>query len=256
MALGYRCDVAILTAVAIETESVRRLYPAWEKTQLEHDDQIYHESSFEKDGIRRRVITAQQNEMGMTAAALLAAKVIHEFRPRYLIMTGIAAGIGADQIYGDVIVPDVIWNYASGKFVSPDESPISFGEVGFKLRPISLETDKEVIQIVRDRIGDPTNEFHLHIGPMACGTAVVANSEVVDKQIRSYLPETAGLDMESYGVAYAANFCSEPRPKAIVIKSICDFANSEKSDDYQKFAAFTSSRFAQYLYENHLPLDE
>lgn len=175
--------------------------------------------------------------------------------PRYLIMTGIAAGIGANQIYGDVIVPDVIWNYASGKFVSPHESAINFGEVGFKLRPISLETDKEVIRLVRERIGDPTNEFHLHIGPMACGSAVVANREVVDKQIRSYLPETAGLDMESYGVAYAAKFCSEPQPKAILIKSICDFANSKKSDEYQKFAAYTSSQFAKCLYEKHLPLD-
>ena len=253
---GYGSDIAILTAVAIETESVRRLYSDWERAVLSHDHQEYYEAAFVKDGVSRRVITAQQNEMGMTAASMLASKIIHEFRPRYLIMTGIAAGIGADQIYGDVIVPDVIWNYSSGKFVSPHEASINFGEVGFKLRPISLETDEGILQIVRERIGDPTNEFHLHIGPMACGSAVVANSEVVDKQIRSYLPETAGLDMESYGVAYAARFCSEPQPKAIVIKSICDFANSAKSDDYQKFAAFTSSQFAKYLYENHLPLDD
>ena len=45
--------------------------------------------------------------------------------------------------------------------------------------------DKEILPLVRERIGDPTNEYHLHIGPMACGSAVVANSEVVDKQIRS-----------------------------------------------------------------------
>jgi len=252
----YNYDVAILTAVVIETESVRRLYRDWKRVELSHDEQEYFEASFEKDGVRRRVITAQQNEMGMTAASMLAAKVIHEFRPRYLIMTGIAAGIGADQIYGDVIVPDVVWNYASGKFVSPDESAIHYGEVGFKLRPISIETDEDVMRIVRERIGDPTNEFHLHVGPMACGSAVVANSEVVDKQIRSYLPETAGLDMESYGVAYAARYCSEPRPKAIVMKSICDFANNEKSDDFQKFAAYTSSQFAKYLYENYLPMEE
>ena len=253
--MGYRYDVALLTAVAIETESVRRLYPDWERVEISGDDQVYYEASFMKDGVRRRVITAQQNEMGMTAAAMLTSRIIHEFRPRYLIMTGIAAGIGADQIYGDVIVPDVIWNYASGKFVSPGESVITFGEVGFKLRPIAIETDKEILRLVRERIGDPTNEYHLHIGPMACGSAVVANSEVVDKQIRSYLPETAGLDMESYGVAYASKYCSEPRPKTIVIKSICDFANSEKSDDYQKFAAFTSSQFARYFFENYLPMD-
>jgi nucleoside phosphorylase len=61
--------------------------------------------------------------------------------------------------------------------------------------------------------------------------------------------------MESYSVFYAAQNSTDPKPKAIVIKSICDFADSEKSDKYQKFAAYTSSQFAKYLYEKHLPYE-
>ena len=45
-------------------------------------------------------------------------KVIYAFRPRYFIMVGIAAGIVKkeleDQRYGDVILADEVWNYASG----------------------------------------------------------------------------------------------------------------------------------------------
>ncbi|MCR5208562.1 MAG: hypothetical protein K6C14_08820, partial [Eubacterium sp.] len=66
---------------------------------------------------------------------------------------------------------------------------------------------------------------------------------------------TVGLDMESYSVFYTAKFSQSPRPVAIVIKSICDFADDEKSDRYQKFAAYTSSQFAKYLFEKHLPYD-
>lgn len=251
--MDYLYDVAIITAVDIEEESVKRLYDSWKEIELPEDSQIYYETSFLKDGINRHLITAKQNEMGMTAASHLASKIINEFRPRYIIMTGIAAGIGAEQIYGDVIVPDVIWNYASGKFVSAESAEITFGDIGFLPRPVALKLDDEILSILKELKNNPDNEFYLHIGPMACGNSVVANRDVVNKQIHSLFPKTVGLDMESYSVFYAAYNSTDPKPKAIVIKSICDFADAEKSDKYQKFAAYTSSQFAKFLYENYLP---
>ena len=53
--------------------------------------------------------------MGMTAAGVLTMKMISNFKPKYVIMVGIAAGIAhkneVDQIYGDVVVPDIVWDY-------------------------------------------------------------------------------------------------------------------------------------------------
>jgi nucleoside phosphorylase len=69
------------------------------------------------------------------------------------------------------------------------------------------------------------------------------------------MSNTVGLDMESYAVVYAANHASAPRPIPIIIKSICDFADSKKADDYQRFAAYTSCEFAKLLYEKYLPFD-
>lgn len=48
---------------------------------------------------------------------------------------------------------------------------------------------------------------------------------------------------------------TQPRPIPIIIKSVCDFADSRKSDEYQKFAAYTSCEFAKLLYEKILPLE-
>ena len=92
-------------------------------------------------------------------------------------------------------------------------------------------------------------------GPLACGSSVVANRAVVEKQVLSLFPKTVGLDMESYSVAFTCQNCKEPRPTPILVKSICDFADSEKSDDYQRFAAYSSCEFAQFLYEKILPMD-
>ena len=100
----------------------------------------------------------------------------------------------------------------------------------------------------------PENQCHVHIGPMACGTSVVANRDVLEKQVRSQLQGTVALDMESYAVAYAAEHAVEPRPVPLIIKSVCDYADAQKSDQYQKFAAFTSCEYAKLLYEKFLPL--
>lgn len=246
--------VAIITAVPRETEGVMRLYSRWERIDGEDGAQAYYETTFRRGEETFRLVTAQQDEMGMTAAASLSHNLIDRFHPQYLIMTGIAAGIGAEQLYGDVIIPNVIWNYAGGRFVRPEEADIHLGNVGFQPRPSSLTLSPDIETLVRRVAADPENQFHIHLGPMACGTAVVANREVVDQQVRSQLPTTAGLDMESYGVFYAAQKAWNSKTEPIVIKSICDYADEEKCDLYQKFAAFTSSEFAKLLYEKYLPL--
>ena len=253
----YQTTAAILTAVEIETESVLSLYDEWDKVKIPGDSQTYYQTEFTREEKKYKLITAQQEVMGMTSSALLCAKVISNFRPRYLIMCGIAAGIGEgiEQIYGDILVPDIVWDYSTGKFVGPYKSEIRFGDLGFLPRPRSIAVDKSILSVIRSIIGRDDNEFNIYIGPMACGSAIVANNKFVLKRVLPLFPSTIGLDMESYSVIYSAVHFSAPSPKAIIIKGICDYANEDKSDKYQKFAAYNSSHFTKYLLERHLPLE-
>ena len=77
-------------------------------------------------------------------------------------------------------------------------------------------------------------------------------SRIVEKQIHSQYSNTAALDMEFYAVMHAVKEASEPGPKGLVIKGVCDYADEEKSDQYQKFAAFNSAQFAKLLFEEFL----
>ena len=253
----YDYYVALITVTETETLGLRYMYKDWKEISLDGDDQKYYETSFERDGKSLKVITAKQSEMGMTAAGVLTTKMIAYFRPKYVMMVGIAAGIAykndVDQIYGDVVVPDVVWDYSSGKFVSAQRANLNFGGVGFIPRPCSIKTDETMLEAVARAMESDENECHIHIGPMACGSTVVANSEIVEKKVRSQYSNTAALDMESYGVMYAIKAAPAPKPKGLVIKSVCDYANEEKSDQYQKFAAFTSAQFTKLLYEKFLP---
>lgn len=255
---NYTYHAALLTVTDTEEAGLRTQYRDWKKIAFSGDRQDYYETTFTRDGQVCRIAAARQREMGMTAGATLSMKLIEHFRPKYLIMVGLAAGVAqtemVEQLYGDVIVADIVWNYTAGKFVSPDNAEIRLGDLGFIPRPTALKLDPKIAACVRRAAQSPENQCHVHIGPMACGSSVVANSEILEKQIRSQISHTVGLDMESYAVAYAAENATEPRPYPIIIKSVCDYADSRKDDRFQKFAAYTSAEFAKLLYEKFLPL--
>lgn len=255
---NYDYSVALISVTDTETIAVMNMYDSWKELRFDNDEQIYYEAEFLSGVKRCKIVTARQNEMGMTAGAALSMKVIEHFRPRYLIMVGIAAGVAfehiEEQIYGDVIVADTIWNYSSGKFVAPERADIRFGEIGFIPRPTIIEMDKNIRKYIETAAASEENQCHVYIGPIASGSAVVANSEMLNKQIRSQFQHTAGLDMEAYAIMYAAKNATKPKPTAIVIKSVCDYADSRKSDEYQKFASYTSCEFSKLLYEKYLPM--
>ena len=256
---NYETDVALLSVTTTEFRAVTYFHE-WKAKTFVGDDQIYDVAEFERDGQKRSIVHAKINEMGMTAAGVTAMKVIHTFRPRYLIMVGIAAGVAKseleDQQYGDVVVPDVVWNYSAGKFVSPEMANIRYGNVGFLPRSTAEQIPEDILPYLRKAADSEENPCHVYIGPMACGSTVVANRELLEKQIYTQYQHTAGLDMESYAVVYAANHASAPRPTPIIVKSVCDFADSKKSDEYQRFAAYSSCEFAKFLYEKILPMDQ
>ncbi|MBR3160648.1 MAG: hypothetical protein IKF14_16295 [Atopobiaceae bacterium] len=105
---------------------------------MQGDKQRYYQTTFtDKHGRSQRAIACQQSVMGMTAAAALATKATILFRPRYLLMCDIAAGIqtGSEQLFGDVLVPDEVWDCTTGKIVGPNESEIRYGAIGFLPRP-------------------------------------------------------------------------------------------------------------------------
>ncbi|MBR3160649.1 MAG: hypothetical protein IKF14_16300 [Atopobiaceae bacterium] len=56
----------------------------------------------------------------------------------------------------------------------------------------------------------------------------MANERAVNLGIKNLYPETVGLDMESYGIFFAASMAPDPKPKALVAKSVCDYGNEEK----------------------------
>ena len=254
---GYKSYAAIIYVTSTEKNAVMRMFD-WQDFTVENDGQEYKEAFIctERSGEKKlRVICAQQDEMGMTASATLTMKMINLFSPEYVIMPGIAAGMIKNtdsQEYGDVLLANSVWNYSNGKYVSPHLAEIVFGEVGFNPRPTVVSVSDDHFKPILDYMASNRNEFCVHCGPLASGAAVVANQAILQKQIQSGFKDTEGIEMEGYGVAYAATHALDPKPHVIIAKSVCDFADERKDDRYQKFAAYTSCGFIKDLLEKVL----
>lgn len=255
-------DVCIVTAVDIEMNQLKGLWSEWRLLEQPNDSTQYYCNSFlDKDGIDRSVLIAQQSEMGMSASTYLSTKLIYQFKPRYLIMVGIAASTKDDYNFGDIIVPDEVWNYSSGKFIRSEENTLKFLpdsksiQLDTRIKNTIYQGDfvNDLTAIKREFHGNkPDTELKIAKGPMACGSAVVAEFSVVKDWVLGHSRKNVGLDMESYGVFYAASnsFISHTTP--ICIKSISDFANERKGDEYQNYSAYTSAAFAKKIIETKL----
>ena len=256
-------DVAIVCAVDNEMNAVKDAFfdGSQKRITFDNDTNIYYLIKKNIKGAQKIIVVAQQNEMGMVAASILSQSIIYHFSPKYIIMVGIAAGIGGNKNFGDIIAATEVWNYSSGKYFKKD------GKTEFSPDPKKIPVDTIVEQILRNdyddilnrikrswRSSDKPADLKILLGSLACGAAVVGSDEIVDERIMQHARKTVGLDMESYGLFYSVRYGIGSDAKAICIKAISDFADNDKSDKYQAYAAYTSTSFAKYLIENELKL--
>lgn len=251
----YGIDVAIVTALPMELKAVRSLEWAWQPAEaLDSGTFVYRGTG--KSANQFSAVAACAPRMGMVATALLASKIISTYAPRLLVMTGICAGLrGACEI-GDVLLADPCWDYQSGKvkrnvtLISPDQIDVAL-EVRQRFDLLSEDTAALAKAHEHFRGRKPDRPPTLRIGPVASGSAVLADTatikEIKDRQHRSLL----GVEMEQYGLYCAAKDAGLPRPRAFGLKSVVDFATGAKSDDYQAYGAFISTGVLELFLERY-----
>lgn len=257
----YATQLCIITAIASpELEAVLALPWDWQTLEIPTDPTVYHRGRYRLGDSTYEVTAAAAPRMGMTAAAVLATKMALTFRPRYLAMVGILAGIRGKCEIGDILVADPSWDYESGKrtlneggstfLAAPHQVGLDSFLRGKMLRMIQ---DQAVIDAIRRGwMGpQPATSLRMLIGPIASGAAVLEDSTVTEN-IKQQHRKTIGVEMETYGVLAAAEEMPLPQPKAFSIKSVCDFADPTKNDDHQKYAAYTSASALRCLMESYL----
>lgn len=257
-----RFDVAIVTALHIpELQKILELPYDFKQYTVDGDDNVYHIGKFEDSaGVTRSILATAAPHMGMAAAAAVTATVCVRFKPKLVIMTGIAAGVVGDTDIGDILVADPCWDWGSGKLTVRNK------KVVFLSAPTQIPLDSSIRKAFQTIIannlyvGDiysawkqgkrPPNEPKVILGPVATGS-VVLEDPLTLATIQSQNRKAIGVEMEAFGVMSAAYYSGEPRPKAVAIKSVCDFADPTKNNDWQAYAAFTSAQIAHAYVTKH-----
>lgn len=252
--------LAIVCALPLELDAVRRLPWGWEPTRVAGDATVYYRGRYPGSRGETTVYAASAPRMGMVASAVLATKLAHHFRPEVLAMTGIAAGVRGRVNLGDVVVADPAWDWGNGKWVLRDNqaefepSPHQLGlhptlRTAFGL----LAEDWSTLGTIQATwSGDsPPHPLRILASPMASGASVLADG-VTTQRIVAQHRKVLAIEMEAYAVMVAADEIPEPRPRCCVLKAIVDFADGEKSDSYQRYGAYASAEVLRQLAERLL----
>lgn len=254
-------DLAIVCALAKpELEEVLKLPWNWSTTRPISDTIFVYDGSVEVDGQLVKVCASYTPRMGMVSTALHSAAILATLRPKIIAMCGICAGVRGKVNLGDVLFADPAWDFQSGKRISDGMNS------QFSMRPHQLQPQAKVrahveqIRDDRDSLARLSSDFgtdapgttRIFLGPVASGSAVLADGEVI-KEIKSQHQELIGVEMEIYGLYAAAHCASSPQPLFFALKGVCDFADHNKEDGQQRYAAYASAGVLRLLIEKFAP---
>lgn len=264
----YDYDVAIINALQNpENFWTKKLFSKeWKEVTIIGDDcNSYYAATLKiSSGKDIRIVTCFANQMASTASAMLTTKVIYNFRPKYLFMTGIAAAVEENKVNcGDILVATEVWDGASGKYKDTEEEDSVFMpdyrqktlNSAFQNTINQLKENQQVLREISDAYSStnkPSTNLAIHTGPMASVPAVIASEEQLNK-LKEHARKLLGIEMEAYGMFYAAENAISPRPKIVAsLKSVSDYATQKKNDNYQDYAAYTSNALLKHIVQNYL----
>lgn len=239
-------DICVLDALRYpELEAVQKTWPlSLSSEELLNRSVLIQTGTLQLNGAGRRIVCAHPSQMGPVAATQAAEAILREFKPRVLLMTGICGGISGDVRIGDVVVAEKSWDWQAGKWThegtllsAPDHK-----EASAELVAMARTAETSLPAIYQEFSGNrPSHQPKLIVGPMVTGSSVVASTDI-QNVFRDQHRKMVAVDMECYGLYYAAAISSSRQTKVLCIKAISDLADRAKSDDLQPYCSYVSAR--------------
>lgn len=255
----YHLDLGVVAALPEELDAVLKLPADWRSFRVEHDLSSYFRAEFSTQRGKVSVVAVSAQRMGMPSAAVTTANLISTFRPKYLAMVGICAGLRGRVEFGDILVADPCFDWGSGKWIE------EHGELLFRPAPYPWRLNPHIVSAVK-RVACPELLHRIHsqyqglkpqlpprviVDAMASGGSVLQAQKLVN-DVREQHKNLIGIEMESYAFFTAGELAAAPKPTCFSFKSVCDFGDAAKNDEYHRYAAYTSAAFLHAFVENEL----
>jgi nucleoside phosphorylase len=183
--------------------------------------------------------------MGSVEAGIVSARAIEVWNPNFIILVGILGGVEGDaRDLGDLIAAEQIVGYEAGK--STDARAERRYEVLRSTHACveaarNFPEEKWVLAPTIPRPDGKNVSPKIHWGVVASGEKVIADTKTVP-ELQNHWTKLIGIEMEAYGTARAA-YTAPSRPEFLMVKGICDWANPDKNDEWQAYAADVAATY-------------
>jgi adenosylhomocysteine nucleosidase len=193
------------------------------------------------------------SQMGLVASTYETTSALNAFRTKILCMSGICAGFEKEVKLGQLVVASPAWEYQAGKW---SENKFEIAPVQIPLRPSTRSLVDQAI--ARESFGAYV-EKNLRVGvqrpafwsnpvlaPFATGSAVIADAQRL-KHIDQQHRKVAALDMETFGLYFAAHERSDAIKHFFSVKCVVDTADGKKGDDLHTYGCIAAARATEAL---------
>jgi len=242
-------DFAFVTALPVERDAMLRRLEGREKVQDDFEPLTYYRGqiSIPATGERYEVVVVMLLGMGNDEAAVSTVRVVERWQPAYVVMIGIAGGVPGKVKLGDVVVADFVYYYELAKRTPKGEQRRAQHFPSDRLlygRTLAYESSEWRGDITIALPGTPLADVpfpKVHFGAIGSGEKVIADVRALSRLLNE-CPKLLAVAMEGAGVARAS--AQQPhRPLFLEVRGICDYANEQKNDDWQPFAAEVAAAF-------------
>ncbi|WP_305813670.1 5'-methylthioadenosine/S-adenosylhomocysteine nucleosidase family protein [Photobacterium leiognathi] len=251
-----------MIVVALEEEAKPIIYDQrfnWSRKDILGLENVNIRSSFLSiNGKNKKVALVILPRMGLVSSAITTSRVVNEIRPHYVLMPGICAGIEGEVNLGDIIVANPSWEWQTGKWKGDN----------FAIEPYQIAINQKMVtrfeQMLESSILEdlwrnteknrPETKPSCHFGPMVSGSSVISNSDKIT-ELREQHRKLIGIEMEIFGV-YAACTQAKVSPDFIGFKSVCDYGNEYKADNYHDYCSEICGKLCANFVEFILQADK
>ena len=270
-------DIAILTVLEpeyaaaaarvedpspVEGNAARRY--RWIRGEIESStyDRPYH------------VVVGMASDKGEVAGALATSAAIGRWNPRYVLLVGIAGGVGGSASVGDVVLPDPIWSYEVGH-LADSFTPELGSHYDYAPDPAllhaALTVKPEWIHGIR---AEPPGEMPVSSvvsGPIASGNKVIeSKGSVLYSDLVRAEPGFIAVEMEGAGAAAAVVDATDEGYDVgfMMVRAVSDVIRAApegevvegenyvdpERETWRNYASDVAAAFAEALIRDHWPV--
>lgn len=274
-----KADIGVITIIPEELHWVREALGLRVESRLKvRSGRIYYFGNISALFAPRpyRVALTCIGEAGTPDCSATTAALIHECRPRLVLLVGIAAGIRNEVKIGSVVLSERVWDYEKGavstgrrgqlkRIPRPSAPPLPFAIQQDITHYLSVAGLGNRINSQFKQIGgvypvsagtmrrrDPiANSPEVLVATVASGNKLLRNPRFLQRLEATGHGRIKVGEMEAYGLFTA---CHQEATHWLVIRGVSDFGDKVKSDHYHQFAAQMAAAATRDFIERGLQL--